>query len=47
MREFDNFAPKSVAVWGVGHVISAEIFVEINLQPGEKQSWSRQFEFFD
>ena len=47
MREFDDFAPKSVAVWGVGHVISAEIFIEIQLLPGEKKTWSRRFEFFD
>ncbi len=46
MREFDDFAPHHVAVWGVSHVISAEIFVPITLAPGEKQSWSRRFEFF-
>ena len=47
MREFVDFAPHYVAVWGMEHVISAEIFVEVNLQPGEKQAWSRCFEFFD
>ena len=32
--EYDDFAPMRVAVWGTDHVISAEIFVEIALQPG-------------
>lgn len=45
MREYDDFAPLRVAVWGVSHVISAEIFVEISLLPGEKKHWSRRYEF--
>jgi hypothetical protein len=46
VREFDDFSPLRVAVWGMSHVISAEVFVEIPLQPGEKKSWTRRFEFF-
>jgi hypothetical protein len=46
MCEFDDFAPRYVAALGVSQVIRAEILVEINLVPGEKQSWSRRFEFF-
>ncbi len=47
MREFVDFHPLYVAVWGLAHVISTEVFVEINIMPGEKYTWSRRFEFFD
>jgi hypothetical protein len=46
MREYDDFAPDRVAVWGMTHVISAEIFVPISIQPGETQCWMRRYEFF-
>jgi hypothetical protein len=45
-REFDDFSPVRVAVWGTAHVISAEVFVEIAVQPGAAQTWSRRFEFY-
>jgi hypothetical protein len=45
MSETDDFTPWRVAVWGVGHVISAEIFVDIRLEPGQSQEWTRRFEF--
>lgn len=45
MREYDDFAPWRVAVWGVGHVISAEIFVDIRIEPGQSQEWMRRYEF--
>ena len=47
LRETDHFSPARVAVWGTAHVISAEIFVAIALQPGETQTWARRFEFFN
>lgn len=46
LREYDDFAPARVAVWGVGHVISAEVFIDIDLPPGETQTWTRRYEFF-
>jgi hypothetical protein len=46
LREYDDFAPMRVAVWGTAHVISAEIFVDIALQPGETQTWMRRYMFF-
>jgi hypothetical protein len=46
LRESDDFNPVRVAVWGTDHVLSPEIFVGIALQPGETQTWTRQFEFF-
>jgi hypothetical protein len=45
MREYDDFAPCRVAVWGTTHVISAEIFVDINLPPGQVKTWTRRYEF--
>jgi hypothetical protein len=45
IRETDDFAPARVAVWGTTHVISAEIFVSLDLQPGEVQTWSRRYQF--
>jgi hypothetical protein len=47
MREYDDFAPSRVALWGASHVISAEVFVDIELPPGETMAWTRRYEFFD
>jgi len=46
MRETDDRAPSRVAVWGTTHVISAEVFVDVQVQPGETQAWTRRYEFF-
>jgi hypothetical protein len=45
MREYDDFTPSRVAVWGTTHVISAEIFVDIYLHPGQAKTWTRKYEF--
>lgn len=45
MREYDDFGPCRVAVWGTTHVISAEIFIDLHLPPGQAQSWTRRYEF--
>lgn len=45
MSESVNFAPIRIAIWGTTHVISVEVFHEINLQPGESTSWLRRYEF--
>jgi hypothetical protein len=45
MREYDDFTPCRIAVWGTSHVISAEIFVDINLNPGQEKTWTRKYEF--
>lgn len=46
LREIDNFNPVRLAVWGTSHVISAEVFIGINLQPGQAVQWVRRYEFF-
>jgi hypothetical protein len=45
LREYDDFAPMRVAVWGTAHVISAEVCVGIDVEPGETQAWTRRYEF--
>lgn len=45
LREYDDFTPSRVAVWGTTHVISAEIFIDINLPPGQEKTWRRRYEF--
>lgn len=46
MREVDDFAPMRLAVWGVEHVVSAEVFVLIEVAPGASFEWTRRYEFF-
>jgi hypothetical protein len=46
LREIDDFTPIRIAIWGTTHVISAEIFIDIDLQPGAAMSWTRSYEFF-
>lgn len=46
LREYDDFGPAQVAVWGDKHVISAEVFIDLLLQPGEVKTWMRRYEFF-
>jgi hypothetical protein len=45
LREIDDFSPCRVALWGTTHVISAEVFCPIEVQPGETQTWRRRYEF--
>lgn len=47
MREYDDFTPCRVAMWGTTHVISVEVFIDIDLQPGQSLSWTRKLEFND
>jgi hypothetical protein len=46
LSETCNFTPAQCNVWGKGHVISPEIFVQVSLQPGETKEWERKYEFF-
>lgn len=45
MREYDDFAPSRVAIWGTTHVISAEVFLDFHIEPGQSQTWTRRYEF--
>ncbi|MEF2966881.1 hypothetical protein V3851_13645 [Paenibacillus sp. M1] len=46
VRELSQFPVSSAAVWGEGHVISPEMFIEVNLAPGERKTWERVYHFF-
>lgn len=45
LRECDDFSPSRVAIWGTAHVISAEVFIDLQAAPGETRTWRRWFEF--
>lgn len=45
VEEESFFPPLRVAFWGKGHVISPEVFIEIKVNPGETQRWSRRYTF--
>jgi hypothetical protein len=45
VREFDDFTPVRVALWGAAHVVSAEVYTDIDLEPGERTSWTRRYQF--
>lgn len=46
VREYNDFDPAYVALWGEGHVISPEVFNRIVVRPGESRQWTRSYEFF-
>ena len=45
LKEYDDFSPLRVAIWGTAHVVSAEVFIDLQANPGETLSWSRSYEF--
>lgn len=47
VREMSSFPVSSAAVWGVGHVVSPEMFISIELAPGESKKWTRVYEFYN
>ena len=46
-KETSCFNLERVAIWGMPHVISPESFIKIMLKPGEKQTWSRVYTFYN
>ncbi len=46
MLEQDSFTPGYIQVWAIGHVLSTEVFVNLDIQPGESATWSRTWKFF-
>lgn len=47
MSETTDFIPSKVNLWGWKHVISPELFFEINLKKGEEAEWTRSYRVFD
>ncbi|GAA4074439.1 hypothetical protein [Amphibacillus indicireducens] len=46
VRELNAFEPAKMALWGRAHVVSPEVFVNIDLAPGETQMWERCYQFY-
>ncbi len=44
--EQTDFTPIIMNVWGTKHVLSPELFVDINISPGHSQKWRRTFKFY-
>jgi hypothetical protein len=45
IKETGDFTTQKINLWGNGHVISPELFIDINVLPGKEQVWSRKYEF--
>jgi hypothetical protein len=46
MREECHFPLHGTAIWGKAHVVSPEMFIRIQLEPGEEMAWKRVYTFF-
>lgn len=47
VRETVDFKVSRMAIWGEPHVLSPEFFIALNINPGDKAEWTRQYTFFD
>ncbi|QHT63631.1 hypothetical protein GXP70_29205 [Paenibacillus lycopersici] len=45
MSETCGFAPELIAVWGMAHNVSPEVFAPVRIAPGETAAWSRLYRF--
>ena len=45
IQEADSFTPNHIAVWGDYYVFSCEVFLPIDLKPGEEMNWTRKWKF--
>jgi len=46
IKEIDDFPVTKVALWGTECVVSPEIFINLSVEPGKTQTWTRTYEFF-
>lgn len=46
VKDISRLPAAKYALWGCGHVVSPEVFIDIRLKPGERMEWSREYEFF-
>ena len=46
VRESGDFQISRIMLWGESHVVSPEVFVNIELAPGRSQRWSRTYQFY-
>ena len=45
VTEEDSFTPARAVVWGVEHCMCCEVFVQLDVAPGEEQEWTRTWTF--
>lgn len=45
VSESGNFDAAKLGIWGSGHVVSAEVFIDLALEPGESKTWTRTYAF--
>jgi hypothetical protein len=46
MKESTGFVPSLMNLWGRRHVISPELFIHIDLDPGKTMTWRRNYTFY-
>ncbi len=46
IRENSNFMTDKINLWGWKHVVSPEVFFDINIAAGESATWIRKYELF-
>ena len=47
ISESGSFQTNAVNLWGCGHVISPELFFNINIQPGQSTAWTRSYTVYE
>ena len=47
ISETGSFTTKAINLWGIGHVISPELFIDIFLEPSKSKEWSRSYRIFE
>lgn len=47
IREKGSFKTNKMNLWGWKHVVSPELFFDINLKPGDELKWSRTYTVFE
>ena len=45
VTEEGSFTPARAVVWGVEHCMCCEVFVQLDVAPGEEQEWTRTWTF--
>ena len=45
VSETDDFTPAKIVLWGAPHVMSAEVYIDIDLEPGQSTTWTRTYHF--
>jgi hypothetical protein len=46
VRETASFPLDYFALWGTKHTVSPEMFIRLEVEPGESAAWSRSYDFF-